>query len=321
MKGEVLLSGPTRRAIQEISGPRPLIGLAYCFRTFALIGAAIGLALRFPHSIAFVFSIVFIGARQHSLYVLNHDASHGVLLASKRMNKILATLLSNLTFFHHPEAYSYVQWRRVHRLHHAYLFTSRDPNYVERKLNGETRVRFGRGRLLFEMLKAGPQAIKSFFVGRQDYVPPGGMTCEKRRFNHLATLTFRFKGDPEMELERRIKIGFFVAALLALHFTGLWRPFVLFWILPMYTVYPGLLRLMDLTEHQWQVESTRIIENAASTRPNLLEHWLISDLNRSLHREHHLFPMVPGFRLPRLSELLVAASHLDRPRSSFLFDP
>ena len=233
------------------------------------------------------------------------------------MNKIVSTILSNLTFFHHPEAYSYTQWRRVHRLHHAYLFTTQDPNYAERELNGETLAGFVPRQRVIQMLLAGPRAITGFFIGRQDYVAPKSMTCEKRRLNHLATLLLPYKNDPEMETERRIKIVFFAAALLFVSLAGLWKAFLLFWLLPMYTVYPALLRLMDLTEHRWQVPSTRIADNTVSTRPNVIEHWLVSDLNRSFHREHHLFPTVPGVQLPRLSNILISAGNLDRPRSSF----
>jgi fatty acid desaturase len=79
-----------------------------------------------------LFAIVLIAGRQHSLYILNHDASHYGLFRSKRINKIVGSLLSNMTMFHHPEAWSFVQWRRVHILHHRYVLSEGDLNYVGR---------------------------------------------------------------------------------------------------------------------------------------------------------------------------------------------
>src|SRR4051794_23032094 len=109
---------PLTRAMTKQSA---LPSIFYYFRTFILIGAAVALSFRFSHPAIWFLSIIFIGARQHSLYVLNHEASHGNLFVSESLNKWVATVFSNLVFFHHPEAYSYVQWRRVHRLHHAFL--------------------------------------------------------------------------------------------------------------------------------------------------------------------------------------------------------
>lgn len=286
-------------------------------RTYSMIAAAIACAKLADHPLAVFAAVIFIGARQHSLYVLNHDASHGLLFKGTAANKWVATILSNIPFFHHPEAWSFTQWRRVHRLHHAHLFTASDPNYVERQLQGEASSPISRSRLVAELLKAPLVALRGFLIARQDHVEADGRTFRKRDVNHLVTLVRRHPNDPEMRRERVVMLVGFGAVLGAVAALGAWRDFLVFWCLPLYTTYPMILRLMDLTEHRWSDKSGKVTGNTVSTKANFIEHWLISDLNRGLHREHHLDATVPCYRLSKFSRKLQAEGVLDRPRSSF----
>ncbi|AGC43736.1 fatty acid desaturase [Myxococcus stipitatus DSM 14675] len=275
---------------------------------YAIVYGAIALAFAaeayFHHPLVTLLAIIFIAGRQHSLYILNHDASHFGLFRSHKANVTVGTVLSNLVMFHHPEAWSFVQWRRVHLLHHRNLFTKEDPNWLGRQLRGDTTRPYAPGRLVWTCLKAGLLSGLDFFRSRQDYVPPKGDTTVKWRDNHLRALFLPFRDDPEMERERRIKLLFFAVALAGVAYFNLWRPFLLLWVLPMYTVYPMILTLMDLTEHRWTLESDDLNVNARSTRLGLLPRIFISTLPRTLHREHHVFPGVVAVDLPLLSALL-----------------
>ena len=248
--------------------------------------------------------IIFIAGRQHSLYILNHDASHYGLYRSRMGNKFVATLLSNLIMFHHPEAWSFVQWRRVHMLHHSHLFTNKDPNYMGRVIQGDTRQPISAGRLIFRCFMAGILSFWKFFMSRQDYVPPYGGNAEKNKFNHLRTLLLPFPGDPEMNAERWLKIIFFSLILCTVAFLDLWRQFILLWIVPMYTVYPMILTFFDLTEHRWTIPTQILTINCRSVRLGWWKRLFVSFLPRGLHLEHHIFPNVIAFDLPKLSAIL-----------------
>ncbi|WP_183085114.1 fatty acid desaturase family protein [Trinickia fusca] len=267
------------------------------------------------HAAFTVLAIVFIAGRQHSLYILNHDASHYGLFKSPRTNKAVATLLSNLVMFHHPEAWSFVQWRRVHVFHHMYLFSDDDPNYVGRRMRGDVEREYPPGQLALACMKNGLSAIWQLFVGRQDYVPPKGRVTSKGHLNHLQALFCRFEGDRETEIERWVKLGFFAVALALIAYFHAWRPFLLLWLLPMYTVYPMILSLSDLTEHRWTEKTDDLNDNTRSVKTSAALRIWISMLPRGLHREHHIYPRVIAVDLPRLAAILRQASFYRQPTS------
>lgn len=269
-------------------------------RTFLIIFLVIVFSQLYFHPFLYLLTIFIIAARQHSLYVLNHDASHGNLFKSYAWNKVIATVFSNAFFFHHPEAFSFVLWRRIHRLHHAFLFTDKDPNYVGRKNAGDAIRQYSHAEVFILCVKAMIFSFYNFFFMKQDYVGPDDIVINKK--NHLSLLLFPIAQDEEMEIERKFKIIFFSVFFISLSYFGAWKIFFLYWVLPMYTMYPFILRLMDLTEHNWYVNNSADLEKNSNTIvPGIMAKIFISDCNRSYHWEHHRFPRVPLFRLPELS--------------------
>ncbi|MCG8422359.1 MAG: fatty acid desaturase [Proteobacteria bacterium] len=301
------LSEHTLQQIRALHTVRPWHSVLTYVGVYLAIAAAFALDALANHPVITGLAIIFIAGRQHSLYIINHDASHHSLFRSRRTNKFFGTLFSNLVMFHHPEAWSYIQWRRVHLLHHKYLFTDRDPNYVGRRMKGDTTRNYTPAQLVWACAKAGITSITQFFVSRQDYVPAKSNQAIKGKHNHVRALFLPFRDDPEMETERRIKLVFFAVALAVVAYFDLWRPFLLLWILPMYTVYPMILTLMDLTEHRWDEPKGDLNRNTRSTNVGVAGRLLISTLPRTLHREHHIFPRVVARRLPQLSRLVCGA--------------
>lgn len=303
----------TLDAMREISRVRPMRG-AYLYATvYAAIAAIFVLDAYFDNPVVTLLAIVLIAGRQHSLYILNHDASHRGLFRMNAANKWVATVLSNFAMFHHPSAWSFEQWKRIHEFHHREVFTADDPNYVDRQINGDTGRHLTVPLLLWSSLKAGLLSPLRFFLAGQDYVQPNGHTTVKLRDNHLRALLLPFRNDPAMEKERYLKITFFALAFVLIAHFNLWKSFLLLWILPMYTVYPMILTFMDLTEHRWVERSTDPILNSRAIRYGLLAKMLFSFLPRGLHREHHLYIPVIAADLPRLSKLLCDGNHLSPP--------
>ena len=157
-------------------------------KTYAAIFLAMYLGLGFNYPLWSLLVIIFIAGRQHTLYILNHDASHYALFANKALNKLVATLFSNLVMFHHPEAWSFIQWRHVHLKHHSHLFTPDDQIMrveLEEILNIEL---YSMNRLLWKCLLAIPQTIKFIRIGQQDLVSIKGNHYTRACINHLQAL-------------------------------------------------------------------------------------------------------------------------------------
>jgi fatty acid desaturase len=290
--------------------------LAYALVYGAVVGA-VALAERIGHPVVYALTILFIGARQHSLYILSHDAAHNSIFTSRETNKAIATWLSNLPFLHHPEAWSYIQWRRIHLLHHSGLFSAADPNYVGRRTKGDTLAELTRPALAWRCLRTGLLSSAQWVIGRQDYVAPRGN--EISNIAHSRALFTSSRGDPEMRSERRLTWAFLVAFIAIVTALGGWRIVALYWLVPMYTVYPAILHLMDLTEHRWSRASQDLVENTRSSRPGVVARLFLTELPRTYHREHHVLARVPVHHLPALHRVLVA-NRIAPPAARNLWD-
>lgn len=249
-------------------------------------------------------AIIFIAGRQHSLYVLNHDASHGSLFKTRKLNRWVSTLLSIAPMFHHPEAWSFVQWKRIHLLHHKNLFTQQDPNYRTRVSAGDTQKKISLLKLMIKCLISPFLSVYGFFFAKQDYCPKNSEKWERKKINHLQALLMPLHGDQEMQDEWTFKWVFFTLMILFLDYFNLMGTFLLFWIVPMYTVYPMILTYFDLTEHYWESGSQEPEYNTRTVEHGFLVSLLLTHLPRGLHREHHYYPRVPAVNLPVLKMVL-----------------
>lgn len=296
-----------REAIVALHRIRPWMSTWLYLRTWLLIIGAIVGAIVVSNVVVSLLTVVVVAGRQHSLYVLNHDASHGRQFVRRSTNRWVGFLVAVLPMMHHPEAWSFGQWQRRHRLHHRHLFTALDPDYEGRRIQGDNVRRYTRAGLVLACARTGLTSLYAFFNGRQDGVLPSRAALVRHEHHHLRTLLLPFRGDPELEFERRIKLGAYGGGAVVLGVTGAWAPFLLYWIVPMYTVYPALLHAMDLTEHRWRERSSDLDVNTRSTLLSWVTRAFLGCLRRPQHRAHHHFPGVPVSELPALSRLLTLA--------------
>lgn len=293
--------------ISQLETPSTWHGILSYAKVYAELFSVAILHMRYNlylHPFALLTCVVFIAGRQHSLYILNHDAGHGSLFKTKTLNRWISTALSIVPMWHHPEAWSYVQWKRIHRLHHGYLFTDNDPNFVSRIRSGDTEKPINVLTLIKLCLLSMPRTVYAFFFLRQDHCPPASTRFEKNKIPHIKALLHIMVRDSEMAIEQIVKIACYLITGLLFSFNDLWFAFFVFWVIPMYTVYPMILTYFDLTEHYWSVPSQDIKRNTHSKKHGFIAQMIVSQLPRGLHREHHLFPRVRSALLPKLKVFL-----------------
>lgn len=298
------VSQDSRTIISQLSKPKALRSLGLYAMVYGAIGLLItaGLYVNNPFFTGLV--VVLIAARQHSLYILNHDGSHYSLFENKGLNKTFCTIFSNLVMFHHPEAWSFVQWRRVHMLHHKYLFTDLDPNYVGRRNKGDTKKAPSLAKLAWQVVSGGLLNIRDFVFSRQDHVDEKTHQITPGLHTHLLALFMSYRNDPEMENERWLKIVFFICAFAVIQYFAVWTEFLIYWILPMYTLYPMILHFHDLTEHRWQMNTEALHVNTRTRRDGWLVKLFLTALPRGYHSEHHIYPRVAVVNLAIVHQLL-----------------
>lgn len=226
--------------------------------------------------------VFFIGTRINALNVQVHEGSHGILAENRVWNDQLCNWLAG-----YPTLYDVDQYSAVHVKHHNLLSEPGDPEMPYYELPS-TRWGVVRGFLA------------DFFW----------ITFLRR----LSTIGEALAGDSKG------RVGTFVrhfagrlvcmAGMIGLLTWAVGLPealvfYFLFWIVPLLSVFPMMIRLRQVTEHHAPLADGMagpiFVARTSSTRP--LEHYLLG-AQMEFHFEHHLFPSVPYEKLRVLHEKL-----------------
>jgi fatty acid desaturase len=210
------------------------------------------------------------------LFTLEHEATHKTPFENARVNEIvggLCGLILVLPF----------QWfRYFHLAHHRY---TNDPDKDPELLSGakpDTRLAliWHVSGLPYWMGMSRKVWRNAFGENRDNYVPPTAKARVKR--------------------EARVMIGVYV-------FVGvfsLFNPILIWvWIIPVMIGQP-FLRLYLLAEHGRCAFVANMLENTRTTYTNIIVRFLA--WNMPYHIEHHTFPNVPFYNLPKLNEMMAA---------------
>jgi omega-6 fatty acid desaturase (delta-12 desaturase) len=116
----VVSSSPRPMELRTIASPAPpqpttLFGIAFTTADYLLFAAGAATAVVAPWWPLKAAGVMTAGVAVAMLFALAHDAAHGSLAASKRLNRILATICFM------PSWYPYTPWIRGHNhLHHGW---------------------------------------------------------------------------------------------------------------------------------------------------------------------------------------------------------
>ncbi|MDB5889987.1 MAG: fatty acid desaturase [Polaromonas sp.] len=254
-------------------------GLALVAHCWLVIGAAMAVGVVWPLAIPLM--VMVIGNRQLGLFILMHDAAHGLLHASRSVNDRVAFWLCG------SELGAY---RPYHLQHHRYVQQAEDPDLV----------------------LSAPFPITPVSLRRKIFRDLTGQTFFKQRFGHLATrIASRKPGEAllPMLLAEANKQRLFLMlnglgfALFAV--AGLWWAWVLMWLLPMATWLPLVSRLRNIAEHALiEQDGTDPLRHARTTHASLVERLFIAPYWVNYHGEHHMFTQIPCWNLPAAHRML-----------------
>lgn len=257
-------------------------GVALVLHCWLVMGAAMTAGVIWPLSIPLM--VLLIGNRQLGLFVLMHDAAHGLLHANRAINDRLGR------WFCGPELHIY---RPYHLQHHRFVQQTEDPDLV----------------------LSAPFPVTPDSLRRKIMRDLTGQTFFKQRFGRLTEqLQARQPGEaawPLIAAEARQQRAFLIGNGLGLALfsaAGLWWAWVLMWLLPMATWLPLVSRLRNISEHALIAQnSTDPLRHARTTHANLLERLFIAPYWVNYHGEHHMFTQIPCWNLPRAHQLLAAS--------------
>jgi fatty acid desaturase len=254
-------------------------GVALVLHCWLVIGAAMTLGVVWPLSIPLM--VMVIGNRQLGLFILMHDAAHGLLHARRAVNDRMAL------WFCGAELHSY---RPYHLQHHRFVQQTEDPDLV----------------------LSAPFPVTRDSLRRKIFRDLTGQTFVKQRFGALVgQLRAREPGQSVWTLlaaELKRQRVFFICnglGLAAFSLAGLWWAWVLLWLLPMATWLPLVSRLRNIAEHALIAQNAADpLRHARTTHASALERLLIAPYWVNYHGEHHMFTQIPCWNLPLAHRML-----------------
>ncbi len=266
--------------VRELSRLAPARALAAIAVEWAAIVATIALCDAWDPGWLYPLVVVFLGARQHALIVLGHDAVHFRLLPRRWLNDWVANLL-----LWWPCAATNEAFRSSHGAHHRYLGTDRDGNIPLWRLRG----RDGRPTREWTYPKAPAQlALKLLWRGC-------GLSGAVMVLVGLVR-PFRVVG-PVYGLARLAVLGAAVGA-----FAAVGRLDILFyyWLVPLTTWFVASNYIRLICEHSMVRSDRPLYALTRTTVPSWFDLLFIVPRNISYHYEHHAYPGVPFYHLPAL---------------------
>lgn len=262
---------------------RPYIhGAAMALNWVIILGTAF-LAIKIFNPVTYLVAITIIGARMHALAILMHDASHYRFLKNRKWNDLITNLFTMYPFFLTIE-----QYRENHLQHHQHLNTEEDPDWVSKFHKKEFQFPKSKKEFLstvfsyFLLIQGIKDAI--WFVSR-----------------------FNSGGNKKKKMDKKslAKPIFYLSVSLFLSAFGLWKSFFLFWIIPYFSTFLMFQYIRSVAEHFGSLAYDHPLSSSRTVKANALEQFFIAPHNVGYHIEHHLYPGVPFYNLPKLHQLLL----------------
>jgi fatty acid desaturase len=240
-----------------------------------------------------VVAFVIICACQQAMVLWVHEASHYGLMSSRRGNDLWADLLLAT-----PIGMNVATYRAAHFTHHRSMSLQED-----------------RDRWTYDFNIRGWRLT---WVIIQMLVGYYGLRVAWRKYGR-ELLRGRDGTNERIGLDRMTMAVGWNVGLLALCFSaGRWYLYFVLWAYPIVAVTVLLNILRSITEHQPvgygaqagpSLAEARVVR---STQPPFWEKWLLYQTNFNYHLEHHVFPFVPWYNLPKLHRHLTGRGFYDR---------
>ena len=238
-----------------------------------------------PSAIAIV---VLVAAMQHRLSGLAHDASHYVLFKNRLANELVSDLM--LMF---PIVAMTQKYRQAHLGHHQFVNDpDRDPDLLRFNHPHPHPFPVSKGTFWLRYVVKGlwPPAMLSYLFGRAKAANLGG--------GHDLRNVYRVR------VARCMRGSFWLSMFCAIHVMQVWPVFFLFWVVPLLTVYPLLMQLREIAHH-CNAPDDGDLTNSRVFKVHPVLAAAVFPYGQAFHLTHHLFAMVPHYRIAQVHEILM----------------
>ncbi|MBN8981106.1 MAG: fatty acid desaturase family protein [Rhizobiales bacterium] len=244
---------------------------------FGLIAAAIWVSETWWNPAIYALAVVVIGSRINGLGGLMHDAAHYRAYENRKLNDFVGEVIAL------PTSASMAGYRNSHFAHHRELNSENDPDWTRNV-----------GLEEFEFPTSPKNVVKhvmQYLSGLKIKTALGGFHKNAETRDIPAAVN-------------RARMIFFAGLVAASIAFGFWKLILLYWIVPLATVFLAIRYVRNVAEH-YAVEHENVLNESRTVIAPFWELWLIAPWGLNYHLEHHLFPSVPCFRLGELHRLLM----------------
>jgi len=258
------------RSLHERRAWRHFLVLA---RQLLILVAGVSGVIRFKGSLWWMPFAVVVGLTIFNFTVLLHEVVHGLVFASERrgFSRLLGLLYAI------PSGISCSQFTRWHLDHHAELGSDAgDPkrHYLSPKIN----------KPWYKVLYFTPALFPIYFRAASRETASYPEALRKR-----------------IGLERRVTIALQLSAIGCIWYSGGWETALKVYIVPVFLVFPVAFALNRLGQH-YDIGPEDPAQWSTLMKPSWF--WDFAYLWSNYHLEHHYFPGVPFYNLPRLNRQL-----------------
>lgn len=271
------LSKQAHEEIQALSGAQPREFLIQAGSAWGIIITAIALAIHIDNIWMTALAIPIIATRFNILGLLVHEQVHQLGLRG-RYGDTLANILTA-----YPIGITVEDYAKVHLSHHKYYFTEDDPDFL-RKAGPDWTFPMSTRHLI--------KLLLSDLSGLSFYRILKGKRLENKNVYN--------RPHP---IPKWLRPGFYIIVAVLLTYLELWPVFLVYWLLPLMTFTPLIVRLGAVCEHVYNLPKANIIESSSLIILNWWEKLILPNLNFTLHAYHHFFPGVAWCNLPKIHEI------------------
>lgn len=282
---KLTLTSNQKRRIKELYARNNYRGMLSILESFIWIavGVLASQTLGWP---GWIIAVLIIGTRQRALASLLHEAAHGTLFKSKRLNFTLGRVLCGWTVLQ-----SFDSYRKSHVLtHHPYIGElAHDPDYTYMVDSG---VYDNVSRTSFLWL-----FLISPALGR--LIPQYILHLIRERLGKALQ-------TPSERGEVLLIIAFHLLILLSSYSMGIITDVLLLWFLPFLIVYPLVGWYSELAEH-FPMMSAEFSGRSFFSRNRYagpIEKMFIGMHGDNYHLTHHLLPGIPHWNLAKATKIL-----------------
>jgi fatty acid desaturase len=276
-----------KEVLRELCTLQPWRTVRALAEEWVCIGVTVALAVLADHWLATAIAVVVVGARQHALAVLSHEAAHYRFLPSRRLNDLACELLVAWPVFVSGRFF-----RVPHAPHHQHLGEPGDGN------RRAWRTHDAEGRIRPEWVYPKTPLGLAAKILRRAAGPTGALWIVRFFVAPIAL------GRPAPEVAAHFAYHGLLAAIVTA--AGVWPEVLLYWLLPYVTWHVAAQYVRLICEHSGRISDHPDYAGTRSTHPGPLGRFLILPRNIGYHLEHHWFPGVPWYNLPALYEALRA---------------